>query len=208
MFQLNRHESEFLVELAKKAVAEYLESGRVVNTPKGTPRMLLRKSGVFVTLNKQQQGKVELRGCIGYPTPSTQLAQAVIECAISSATQDFRFAPLTSQELENTLFEVSVLTPPTLINAPNPKHIPSEIKVGKDGLIIERGMNKGLLLPQVPAKYNWDEEEFLCQCCLKAGLSPDTWLMKGTKVYKFSCIIIKEDEPNGSVTITDMRAEP
>jgi len=208
MFQLNRHESEFLVELAKKAVAEYLESGRVVNTPKDTPSMLLRKSGVFVTLNKQQQGKVELRGCIGYPTPSTQLAKAVIECAISSATQDFRFAPLTSQELENTLFEVSVLTPPTLINAPNPKQIPSEIKVGKDGLIIERGMNKGLLLPQVPAKYNWDEEEFLCQCCLKAGLSPDTWLMKGTKVYKFSCIIIKEDEPNGSVTITDMRAEP
>lgn len=205
MFQLNRHESEFLVKLAKKAVAEYLESGRVVNIPKDTPSTLLRKSGVFVTLYKQQRGKVKLRGCIGYPTPSTQLTQAVIECAISSATQDFRFSPLTLQELESTLFEVSVLTPPALINVPNAKRIPLEIKVGKDGLIVEGGMHKGLLLPQVPVKYNWDEEEFLCQCCLKAGLSPDAWLIEGTRVYKFSCIVIKEDEPNGSVTINDMR---
>jgi uncharacterized protein (TIGR00296 family) len=205
--KLNPREGVFLINLARKAASQYLESGKVIDVPKDTPKKFLRKSGVFVTLSKQRQGKAELRGCIGYPAPSTRLVQAVIECAISSATQDYRFSPVALQELESILFEISVLTPPILIDVSNPLQIPSEIKVGKDGLIIERGIHKGLLLPQVPVENNWDEEEFLCQCCLKAGLSPDTWLMRGTKVSKFSCVMAKENEPSGLVTVTDMRAE-
>ncbi|MEM3479818.1 MAG: AMMECR1 domain-containing protein, partial [Candidatus Bathyarchaeia archaeon] len=62
-----------------------------------------------------------------------------------------------------------------------------------------------LLLPQVPVEWNWDEEEFLCQCCLKAGLPPDCWLLKGTKIYKFQCIIFEETSPNGSVVRKTLR---
>ncbi|UCD97338.1 MAG: TIGR00296 family protein [Candidatus Bathyarchaeota archaeon] len=204
--KLNPREGTFLIKLARKATSQYLESSEVINVPKDTPKKFLRKSGVFVTLSKQRQEKAELRGCIGYPAPSTQLVQAVIECAISSATQDYRFPPVMLQELESILFEISVLTPPVLIDISNPQQIPSEIKVGINGLIIERGMHKGLLLPQVPIEHSWDEEEFLCQCCLKAGLAPDAWLMNDTKVFKFSCVIAKENEPGGSVTITDRRA--
>jgi len=75
----------------------------------------------------------------------------------------------------------------------------AKIKVGEDGLIVEKGMFKGLLLPQVPVEWGWCEEEFLCQCCVKAGLPPDSWLTKGAKIYKFSAIIFGEKTPKGEV---------
>jgi uncharacterized protein (TIGR00296 family) len=198
-FQLTREEGEFLVKLARKTVEEYLRNGKVTRVPKDTPQQLMQRCGVFVTISSLKHGKKELRGCIGYPYPTTMLAQAVIECAISSATQDPRFYPLSLEELDHAVFEVSVLTPPEPVEAENPKHLPSKIKVGENGLIIERGFYKGLLLPQVPVEYCWDEEEFLCQCCIKAGLPPDNWLLKTTKVHKFKAIVFEEETPKGKV---------
>jgi len=94
---------------------------------------------------------------------------------------------------------VSVLTPPQIIEVKKTDEYPNKIKVGEDGLVVERGMFKGLLLPQVPVEWKWDAEEFLCQCCIKAGLSPDYWLLNGTKIYKFQAIIFEEEEPKGAV---------
>jgi len=92
-----------------------------------------------------------------------------------------------------------VLTPPVPVETDNPKDFVKKIKVGEDGLIIEKGFQKGLLLPQVPIEWGWCEEEFLCQCCVKAGLPPDSWLTKGTKLYKFRAIIFEEEAPQGTV---------
>jgi hypothetical protein len=198
-FQLNLEEGKILVRLARKAVEEYLKTRKRIGVPEDIPDRLLQSCGVFVTINSMKNGEKELRGCIGYPYPTTPLAQAVIESAISSAAQDPRFYPLSLSELEKVVFEVSVLTPPQIIEAKKPSEYPSKIQVGKDGLIIERGMFKGLLLPQVPVEWEWDEEEFLCQCCIKAGLPPDNWLLNGTKVYKFQAIIFEEEKPKGEV---------
>ncbi|MGQ9461279.1 MAG: TIGR00296 family protein [Candidatus Bathyarchaeaceae archaeon] len=205
MFQLTLEESNFLVKLARKAVEEYLKNGKIIAVPKGASSKLMKHCGVFVTLNSFYQGKKELRGCIGFPYPTTPLARAVIESAINSATQDPRFPPVSLDELDHIVFEVSVLTPPQLVKVEKPTDYPRKIKVGQDGLIVERGYYKGLLLPQVPVEWNWEEEEFLCQCCIKAGLSPDYWLLEGTKIYKFSCVIAHEITPNGEVEIIDMR---
>lgn len=199
VFKLTQEEGEFLVKLARKTVQEHLQTGKVVNVPKDTPTKLMQRCGVFVTVNSLEHGKKKLRGCIGYPYPTTMLAQAVIECAISSATQDPRFSPLSSEELGQVIFEVSVLTPLELVEVEDPRHLPSRIKIGKNGLIIERGFYKGLLLPQVPVEYNWDKEEFLCQCCIKAGLPPDNWLIKTTKIHKFQAIVFEEDNPRGKI---------
>ena len=204
-FELNLKEGKFLVELARKAVEEYLQNRRRINTPENTPEKLLQPCGVFVTINSISDGEKELRGCIGYPYPTNPLVEAVIDSAISSATQDPRFYPLSLRELDKVVFEVSVLTPPQLIKVEKPKDYPTKIKVGRDGLIIERGPFKGLLLPQVPIEWKWDEEEFLCQCCIKAGLPPDNWLLEGTKIYKFSCVMAQETKPRGPVKIVDMR---
>ncbi len=199
-YELNQHEGEFLVHLAHSTVEQYLRSGKAPNPPKDTPKKLFEHCGVFVTINRLKKGEEkQLRGCIGYPYPTNPLVEAVIDSAVNAATEDPRFEPLSIEELDKVVFEVSVLTPPEPVTVTNPQEYLKKIKVGQDGLIVERGPYKGLLLPQVPIEWGWCEEEFLCQCCMKAGLSPDTWLTKGTKIYKFRAIIFEEKAPQGAV---------
>jgi hypothetical protein len=198
-FELSQEEGEFLIGLARKAVKEYLENRKPISIPKNTSEKLLQPCGVFVTINSIKKGEKELRGCIGYPYPTDPLAKAVIQSAISAATQDPRFNSISSNELDKVVFEVSVLTPPEAVRTEKLTEYPNKIKVGEDGLIVERGMSKGLLLPQVPVEWKWDAEEFLCQCCVKAGLPPDSWLLNGTKLYKFQAIIFEEEIPKGEV---------
>jgi len=198
-FQLSLEEGKFLIELARNAVKEYLKTRKYVKAPENIPKKLYEPCGVFVTINSVKHGEKELRGCIGYPYPSNPLVEAVIDSAINSATQDPRFYPLSLSELDEVVFEVSVLTPPEAIEVRKPEEYVAKIKVGEDGLIVEKGIFKGLLLPQVPVEWGWCEEEFLCQCCIKAGLPPDSWLTKGAKIYKFNAIIFEEETPQGEV---------
>jgi len=198
-FELSLEEGKFLIQLARSAVNEKLAKGKIIQPPKETPKKLFEQCGVFVTISAPIHGEKELRGCIGYPYPTSPLVEAVIDSAINAATQDPRFYPLTLKEMGKVVFEVSVLTPPELVEVKNPKEFLSKIKVGEDGLIVERGFYKGLLLPQVPVEWGWCEEEFLCQCCVKAGLPPDSWLTKDAKVYKFKAIIFEEETPLGEV---------
>lgn len=198
-FELTEEEGRFLIKLARNTVEQYLEIGKATKPPKETPKKLFEHCGVFVTINNIVSGEKKLRGCIGYPYPTSPLVEAVIDSAINAATEDPRFESLALTELDKVVFEVSVLTPPELIQVKNPKEYLSKIKVGEDGLIIERGYQKGLLLPQVPVEWGWCEEEFLCQCCMKAGLPPDTWLTKDVKIYKFKAIIFDEQTPKGEI---------
>ncbi len=198
-FELTDEEGKFLIELARTTVKKYLENGEKINPPKETPKKFLEHCGVFVTISSVRRGEKELRGCIGYPYPTSPLVEAVIDSAINAATQDPRFEPLSSYELGKVVFEISVLTPPEPVEVENPKEYLKKIKVGEDGLIIEKGYYKGLLLPQVPVEWGWCEEEFLCQCCTKAGIPPDSWLTKGVRIYKFKAIVFEEETPMGEV---------
>jgi uncharacterized protein (TIGR00296 family) len=198
-FDLTQDEGSFLVALARNAVTGYLRNGKTRDPPEKTPEKLFEKCGVFVTISAVVDSEKALRGCIGYPYPTIPLVNAVINSAINAATEDPRFEPMSIRELDHVVFEVSILTPPEPLVVANPKEYLSKIKVGQDGLIIERGYHKGLLLPQVPIEWGWCEEEFLCQCCMKAGLPPDSWLTKDAKIYKFSAIIFEEETPNGKI---------
>ncbi len=200
-FQLTLEEGKFLVELARQIVTDYLKTGKVLQVPKDASSAMMEPCGVFVTLNSSIKGEKRLRGCIGLPYPTTPLVEAVIEAALSAATRDPRFPPVSHEELDKIVFEVSVLTPPEQIMVKKPTEYPSKIKVGCHGLIMERGYYKGLLLPQVPVEWNWNEEEFLCQTAIKAGLSPDAWLLKDTKIYRFKAIIFEEASPEGQVKL-------
>ncbi|MHC1600980.1 MAG: TIGR00296 family protein [Candidatus Nezhaarchaeales archaeon] len=197
MITLTDEEGIFLVRLARRAVSEYLTKQILITPPDDTPSKLYEKRGVFVTIKSYPSN--ELRGCIGFPEPIFPLVEATIKAALSSALEDPRFPPLSKSELNHVVFEVSALTPPQLIKVSNPTQYPSQIKVGRDGLIIEKGFFKGLLLPQVAVEYNWNEEEFLSQCCIKALLPPDAWLDPDTKVYKFQAEIFEEERPEGPI---------
>jgi len=198
-FQLSDEEGKFLITLARNAVETYLDTGKILEPPENTPKKLFENCGVFVTINTVTRGNHELRGCIGYPYPTNPLVEAVVDAAISAATRDPRFEPVEKKELDSVVFEVSVLTPSELVKAEKPEEYLKKIKVGEHGLIIEKGFYKGLLLPQVPGEWGWCEEEFLCQCCVKAGLPPDSWLTKGTKIYRFTAIVFEEEKPHGEV---------
>jgi len=198
-FQLTDEEGKYLVNLARQTVKEYLNNGKVLQVTQNVSAKLMKPCGVFVTINRLYSGTKRLRGCIGLPYPTTPLAKAVIEAAISASTQDPRFPPVAINELDQIVFEVSVMTPPELVTADKPTDYLAKIKVGRDGLIMEHGYNKGLLLPQVPVDLNWNEEEFLCQTAMKAGLQPDAWLLKNTKLYSFQAIIFEEETPNGTI---------
>jgi uncharacterized protein (TIGR00296 family) len=198
-FDLSLEEGKLLIQLARNTVKTYLETGKAPKPPQNVPKKLFENCGVFVTISTLKHGKQDLRGCIGYPYPTNPLIEAVIDNAVNAATQDPRFEPLSLKELDHVVFEVSVLTPPELVKVENPKDYVKQIKVGEHGLIMEKGFSKGLLLPQVPGELGWSEEEFLCQCCVKAGLMFDSWLTTNTKVYKFKAIVFEEEAPNGEV---------
>ncbi|MEO2069301.1 MAG: TIGR00296 family protein [Desulfurobacteriaceae bacterium] len=193
---LDLQEGKFLVKLARSSIEEYLRKGIKIEPPANTPETLFEERGVFVTLKTYPSQN--LRGCIGYPEPIMPLVFATIDAAISAATRDPRFYPVNLEELPNLTVETTVLTPPQALNV-LPDELPKAIKVGRDGLIVRYGMAAGLLLPQVPVEWGWDEREFLSQTCVKAGLPPDCWLDPRCKFFKFQGQIFTEVEPYGEV---------
>lgn len=186
-------------QLAVRAARAVVESHVRREPPPdlGLPAGFRRKSGVFVTLTTLPDGS--LRGCIGYPEPLLPLEDALRDSAISACSRDPRFPPVRAGELDRIKVEVSLLTPPDEVVAKKPSELPKLVKVGDDGLIVQRGLNRGLLLPQVPTEWGWDSKEFLSQTCLKAGLPPDSWLRDGTKVFKFQAEVFSEEDPRGKV---------
>jgi AmmeMemoRadiSam system protein A len=187
-------DGKVLIDIARKAIENYLERGIKISPPKNLSKKFYEKLGVFVTLEKNH----ELRGCIGYPFPTRPLVEALIDSAIDSALNDDRFPPVQKNELKDICIEVSILGKLELLKVNKPEEYLKKIKVGGDGLVIEKGWFSGLFLPQV-----WqlipNPEEFLDALCLKAGLPKRSWLDKNTKIYRFRVQAFREVEPYGDV---------
>jgi len=193
--QLSDSDGVVLVKTARRAVTGFLSNGNRIKLEPDLEEKFSFNSGVFVTLNNPDG----LRGCIGFPMPEKKLSHAIIEGAIAAATEDPRFPSVKTNELNDIVFEVTVLTPPVEIDVSDPTEYLEKIKVGRDGLIIRHSFSSGLLLPQVPVEYGWNVEEFLQHTCEKAGLSRDTWKNESVKIEKFEGIIFKEETPNGAI---------
>ena len=178
---------KYLLNLSKETVKYYLENNERIEKPTDYPKELDEPLGVFVTLNKYHV----LRGCIGYPEAIKPLIDATIDVAISAAFNDPRFNPLGEDEFEKLEFEVTVLTKPEMIIVADTKQYFDEIEIGRDGLIIEKGFAKGLLLPQVAVENKFTKEEFLEHTCMKAGISADSWMDENCDVFKFQGQIFK-----------------
>lgn len=191
---LDLNEGRKAVIFARNVVEEYVKNN---TTPDfNLTGIFHQNQGAFVTIHTYPDHN--LRGCIGIPLPIMPLKQAIEEGA-KSATHDPRFPPLSKAELENIIVEVTILTKPEIINVNDPKEYLDIIEIGKDGLIVEQGIFKGLLLPQVPIEQGWEKEEFLSHTCMKAGLMPDAWFDKSTKISKFSGQIFSEIKPRGEI---------
>jgi AmmeMemoRadiSam system protein A len=178
---ISAESQDLLLKIARTSIENHLKKQK---PPKFeiTDKNLLQKRGAFVTLHKHGQ----LRGCIGYVLPYKPLHQTVAEMAVAAATEDPRFMPVTLDEMDEIDIEISALS--TL------KKIESieEIEVGKHGLYVKRGVNSGLLLPQVATEYEWDRKEFLERTCQKAGLPKNAWKDSRTEISIFSAQIFGE----------------
>lgn len=177
--------------LALKIVRENIESylnDNLYECEYELPEIFYEKRGAFVTLNKRGQ----LRGCIGYSEPYEKLIDALLDVSLAAAFDDPRFNPLTMDEFEEVDIEISVLTKPQIIDVENYSEYLSAIEIGSDGLIIEKGFNKGLFLPQVPVEQSWNIEEYLTNLCYKAGLAGNSWMDDDCKLYSFQAQIFSE----------------
>ena len=182
------------VALARQVIEQKVKYGS--NTSSDLYGVFAQQQGAFVTLHTYPDHN--LRGCIGIPLPVMPLKNAIIDAAYS-VIRDPRFPVLKEDELPEIIVEVTILSPPEKITVSSPKDYISHIEIGKDGLIVEQGFYKGLLLPQVPVEQGWDTEEFLSHACMKAGLLPDAWATKNITISKFSGQIFTETEPNGTI---------
>lgn len=136
---------------------------------------LHRRAGAFVTLTEDG----DLRGCIGHLDPTARVAESVVDAATWAALEDPRFTRVRAAELSRLHVEVSVLGPVV------PIADPESFRLGIDGIIVERGGRRGLLLPEVAAMLRNDRTAMLDTACRKAGLPPRAWREPGTTVSAF-----------------------
>jgi len=179
MSPLSDEDGQTLLRVARRALEEAVSWHRLPESERFSAE-LSDKAGAFVTLRKH----ASLRGCIGQVEPREPLARAVAECAVAAALHDPRFPPVTPSEIPELSIEVSVLSPLVDIR-------PEEIEVGRHGLLISSGLQRGLLLPQVAVEWNWDRERFLQETCRKAGLPGDAW-RRGAHLQAFTTQVFAE----------------
>jgi uncharacterized protein len=140
-----------------------------------------RRGGAFVTLHKEG----ELRGCIGHLGADDLLTKVVARCAVAASSADPRFPKIAHAELSLIEIEISVLGVFERIDGP------AEVEVGRHGVLVEHGRQRGLLLPQVAVEWKWDAATLLDQTCRKAGLPPQGW-RKGATAWRFEAEVFSE----------------
>jgi AmmeMemoRadiSam system protein A len=183
-FTLTKEEQSELLRIAKNAVEKKVENGKTFQVSEEKYQSLLKDRGAFVTLKINGQ----LRGCIGYTSPVQPLYETVRDVAISAATRDPRFRPVQKDELSKLSYEISVLSPMRRVIDIN------TITIGRDGLMIKKGIFEGLLLPQVAPEQGWDRTQLLEHTCQKAGLPPNAWKDKDTDIFAFTAFVFGEKE--------------
>ncbi|NDV24386.1 AmmeMemoRadiSam system protein A [Desulfovibrio sp. JC022] len=173
-FALTQEEKDYLKSLVHKSIMCRLNK-QEEPTPEPVTEHLRENYGAFVTLNKGGH----LRGCIGNVQGTGPLYKTIWKMARAAAFEDPRFPPLSMEEFGEIEIEISILSPISLCPDTD------KIKIGRHGLIMQRGQQTGLLLPQVAVDWKWDREQFLAQTCQKAGMEPDAWQDPATNIFWF-----------------------
>ena len=177
--EFSAEERRFLLQTAHQAILAAFH--RSEEPPSPSSRHLQEYRGVFTTLYLDGS----LRGCVGYAAPVAPLHQAVVESARAAAFEDGRFRPVAEPEAPRLLISLSVLSRLFPIQ-------PDQIEVGRHGLVVSNGHQRGLLLPQVPLEHNWDRQTFLEQTCRKAGLVLDAW-RQGASLEAFTAEVFGDE---------------
>ena len=181
---LNNQQRSTLLKIAREAITTYLKTGGKMSINETDP-VLNQKMGAFVTLNKRGA----LRGCIGNLIGSQPLYLTVRDMAIAAAMDDPRFPALNAPELKDIEIEISALSILEKVDSAD------KIVLGKHGVVVRKGYQNGVFLPQVATETGWSKEKFLSELCVqKAGLPADAWKDKNTELYIFTAEVFSEKE--------------
>ena len=171
-------EKKELLVLAQNVITGYVTNRKAPEVEIKNPKYKT-DGAVFVTIKE----KGSLRGCIGHIQAVMPLYQSIIKNAVAACSSEPRFPPMKKDELKDMDIEISILSPFASL-----KDV-KDIQVGKHGLYIMKGIQSGLLLPQVATEFGWNRDEFLEHLCMKAGLPKDAW--KDAELYTFTAEILR-----------------
>ncbi len=159
-----------LVKLAKDTVEQYVRTGKIIESLSDPAPEMTEKAGAFVSLKI----KGKLRGCIGtFQSTTENVASEIIQNAVSSATQDPRFPPVSTSELDDLEYSVDILAEPEKISSK------SELDPKKYGVIVKSGDRKGLLLPDLQGVDSVDDQVSIAST--KAGI----FIGEEVELYRF-----------------------
>jgi AmmeMemoRadiSam system protein A len=179
--ELSPADRETLLDIAQLSVRSGFHTGQPFAIDPTSFAAALRTCGAsFVTLHIG----AELRGCVGSVKVRRPLVVDVAENAFNAAFQDPRFSPLRPSEFAVLTIHVSVLSPMEQINAASEADLLEQIRPGTDGLELECGPYRGLLLPSVWENLP-DKRQFLQVLKRKAGLRRSFWSQQ-MNVYRFT----------------------
>jgi uncharacterized protein len=171
---LSQEERAILLKLARQALEDGVSGKALAPLELETLPVLLQQPGAtFVTLKR----KGELRGCIGALEAYQPLVEDVREHAIAAALNDYRFPPITLEELPDISIEISRLTSPQPVKYEKCEDLATLVRPYIDGVILRDGIRRATFLPQVWQKID-DPIIFLNLLCQKMGLPPETWRRK------------------------------
>ena len=177
--KISQKNRDTLLDIAEAAILNHLgERKEIAVDPEQFDNEITARAGAFVSIYVDQK----LRGCIGTFSEDKPLFENVQKMAISAAFQDNRFEAISSDETGKLGIEISVLTPRERIYSED------EIEIGKHGIYMISGMQRGTLLPQVAVKNSWTGREFLEYCAqYKTGLHKSGW--HDAEIYTYEAII-------------------
>lgn len=193
MFQMSIENQQYLLQLARTVILDHLGEKTSNPLPERNTPEFMEKRGCFVTLHACGL----LRGCIGIIEPIKSLIAGVKENAIHAGFHDPRFPPVTLNEMENIIIEISILTRPVPLVFENADDLKKQLKPGVHGVILSKGYHRATFLPQV-----WEQlpgtEDFLGHLCRKAGMRNTCWKDTTTavEVYEVSVFSEKDMNPN------------
>ena len=176
-------EKTWLLQQARHAIAKTIGAESLPSpiVDDETPRI---PCGVFVTITRNGQ----LRGCIGMIESEKPLYRTVAEMAAAAARYDPRFPGINPGEFSDIRIEVSVLSPLRRIAGLD------DIVIGQHGLVVQKEMTRGLLLPQVAGEHGWNALTLVEETCAKAGLPPDAWKDKRVELHVFTAEVFGEED--------------
>jgi AmmeMemoRadiSam system protein B/AmmeMemoRadiSam system protein A len=184
--ELSEEDKKQLLALARKSLVYFLHNRKALEASDLNVTVsdaMKCQRAAFVTLKENSQ----LRGCVGDIFPRQPLYKSVISNAINAGVNDRRFPPVTEAECNDITIEISALT------VPKPIASSGEIRIGIDGVVLNKNGRSALFLPQVAPEWGWDVNQMLTQLSLKAGLPGDAW-KEGASFLVFQADVFGENE--------------